>query len=104
MARRPHDGGKMAQLGYRVMDTQIFNLKLSMFATSLYILICALVNDGVMATEEAISARWNDTDETLKSAMAELQLWRVVEKKAGPEELTAFSPNPASVWRVPGTS
>ena len=94
----------MAQLGYRVMDTQIFNLKLSVFATSLYIIICSLVGDGVLASEEAIAARWNDTDETLKASLAELQRWRVVERKTGPDEKTAFSPNPASIWRVPGTS
>ncbi|MDR3135493.1 MAG: hypothetical protein LBU69_05290 [Deltaproteobacteria bacterium] len=94
----------MAQLGYRVMDTQIFNLKLSVFATSLYILICSLVGDGVLATDEAIASRWNDSQENLQSAMSELALWRVIEKKTGPSDQSVFAPNPASVWRVPGTS
>jgi hypothetical protein len=94
----------MAQLGYRVMDTQIFNLKLSMLATSAYILICSLVSEGLLASEEAISARWNDSDENLQSSLTELQLWRVIEKRIGPDDKTTWAPNPASIWRVPGTS
>jgi hypothetical protein len=94
----------MAQLGYRVMDTQIFNLNLSVFATSAYILICSLVGEGILPTAEAINRRWNASDEELQSALSELQIWRVLEKRTGPDEQTAFSPNPASIWRLPGSA
>ncbi|MDR2300663.1 MAG: hypothetical protein LBF38_01265 [Deltaproteobacteria bacterium] len=86
------------------MDTQIFNLKLSMLATSAYILICSLVGEGVLASEEAISERWNDSEENLRSSLTELLLWRVIEKRHGPDEKVTWAPNPASVWRVPGTA
>ncbi|MDR2386823.1 MAG: hypothetical protein LBE80_04460 [Deltaproteobacteria bacterium] len=93
----------MAQLGYRVMDTQIFNLKLSVLATSAYILICSLVGEGLLASDQAILERWNESHENLQAALVELQLWRVIEKRNGPEEKVSWSPNPASLWRVPGT-
>ncbi|MDR1109777.1 MAG: hypothetical protein LBP92_03530 [Deltaproteobacteria bacterium] len=88
----------------KMMDTQIFNLKLSVNATSAYILICALVGDGVPASDEAVSARWNAPAGELDAALAELQIWRVIERRPGPEGVPAFSPNPASLWRQPSAA
>jgi hypothetical protein len=86
------------------MDTQIFNLKLSVYATSAYIVICSLVDEGIRASEEAINARWNDSPENLGSALGELRLWQVIGASVGPDDQTAYSPNPASLWRRPGVA
>jgi hypothetical protein len=90
-------------LDYRVMDTQIFNLGLSVHASSAYILVCALVGDGVAATDESLQSRWNASPEELQQALAELEAWRVLEKAADPEGRTIYAPNPASLWRTPGS-
>lgn len=92
----------MAQLGYRVMDTQIFNLGLSLEANSAYIVVCSLMEDGLRAGLETVTARWNGTPETLAAALRELAAWRVVETRRDSGEDPFYAPNPASLWRQPG--
>ncbi|MDR2443150.1 MAG: hypothetical protein LBE31_06475 [Deltaproteobacteria bacterium] len=93
----------MSTLNYRVMDTQIFNLNLSVFASSAYIVICSLVGDGMPATLENLLSRWMGKAEQLEEALKELAAWRVIEAAAGPAEVIHFAPNPASIWRTPGS-
>ncbi|MDR0354485.1 MAG: hypothetical protein LBJ64_01935 [Deltaproteobacteria bacterium] len=92
----------MAQLGYRVMDTQIFNLNLSVYASSAYIVVCSLVGDGVQATLEAIRTRWNADEAELQKALKELGRWQVLECNKNLEGQSIYAPNPASLWRQPG--
>jgi len=82
------------------MDTQIFNQGLSVLATSAYILIAALLSDGVSPpTRSAISARWNATPGELDQALAELRFLNIVEPHPGPEGTAeVWLVNPASLW------
>jgi hypothetical protein len=94
----------MAGLDYRVMDTQIFELGLSVYANSAYIVACSLVNDGLPATFGNLLARWTVERGLLDSALSDLISWRVLEPGRSPEGEPLFVPNPASLWRVPGTA
>lgn len=55
-----------------IMDRTIFDLNLSVEATSLYILICSNTVDGRGPTLEAILPLWNGEDEQVQIAAAEL--------------------------------
>jgi DNA-binding IscR family transcriptional regulator len=81
------------------MDTQIFNQGLSVLAVSAYILISALVADGIKPSRPAISARWNAKPEELDQALAELRVLNIVEPHPGPDgPATVWLVNPASLW------
>jgi hypothetical protein len=84
---------------FSVMDTQIFNQGLSVMAVSAYILISALLADGVRPYRSAISARWNATPGELDQALAELRALNIVEPHPGPEgPAEVWLVNPASLW------
>jgi hypothetical protein len=81
------------------MDTQIFNQGLSVLAVSAYILIAALVADGLRPDRSAISARWNARQDELDQALAELRALNIVEPHPGPDgPATIWLVNPASLW------
>ena len=86
-----------------MMDTQIFNLNLSVYATSAYIVICSLVSDGLSPTPDKIAARWTSREELLKEGINELAAWRVIEPGRTAEGESLLAPNPASLWRTPGS-
>jgi hypothetical protein len=54
------------------MDRAIFNLGTSVEATSLYILLCALLDQGELLTLDRAAVQWNGTGEELKKAAEEL--------------------------------
>jgi hypothetical protein len=54
------------------MDRAIFNLKTSVEATSLYILLCALLDQGETLTLNRARVQWNGTTEELVKAAEEL--------------------------------
>ncbi|MEM5785666.1 MAG: hypothetical protein AAGU11_00030 [Syntrophobacteraceae bacterium] len=54
------------------MDRAIFELNASVEATSLYILLCALMDQGRSPTLEEAGAKWAGTEESLLSAAQEL--------------------------------
>jgi hypothetical protein len=54
------------------MDRSIFNLRASVEATSLYILLCALADEREPLTLERARLQWNGTSENLLEAAAEL--------------------------------
>lgn len=62
------------------MDRRIFELNASINATSLYILLCALSDEGVSPTLNDARSRWNGTVEDLTSAAEELMRRNVLEK------------------------
>ncbi len=83
------------------MDTQIFNLGLSVTATSAYILITALVGDGVRPELGSIRDRWNASPEELDRALADLADHNVIERHPGLEgSEPVYLVNPASLWGV----
>lgn len=54
------------------MDQAIFHLKASVPATSLYILICSMLDEGEVPTLDRARGQWNGTEENLKEALEEL--------------------------------
>jgi hypothetical protein len=81
------------------MDRAIFNLETSVEATSLYILLCALLDQGEPLTLERTAAPWNGTPEELVKAAEELIQRGVL---AASQPLTPTHPleiNPSDEWR-----
>ncbi|MDR1872906.1 MAG: hypothetical protein LBS60_13480 [Deltaproteobacteria bacterium] len=91
-------------LQFPVMDTQIFNLGLSVEAISAYILLCSLVGDGKKPDWPILRAAWVGEPAALEPAIRALLLFNVIDliSEAGGEE--RFWPNPAPFWRMPGSS
>jgi len=54
------------------MDRAIFDLKVSVEAASLYILLCALMDGGQAPTLENALQKWTGTEESLLTAAQEL--------------------------------
>jgi hypothetical protein len=54
------------------MDRAIFDLNVSVEATSLYILLCALMDGGQPPTLENALLKWTGTEESLLTAAQEL--------------------------------
>jgi hypothetical protein len=81
------------------MDRGIFNLEASIEATSLYILLCALADQGETLTLDRAGVQWNGTKEDLLKAANELIRRGVL---AGNHPLTQDQPlqlNPADQWQ-----
>lgn len=85
-------------LGCSPMDTQIFNQNLSVTATSAYILISALMGEGLKPEMSAIKARWNAAAEDLDQALADLRALNIIERHPGPGGEPIYIVNPASLW------
>lgn len=83
------------------MDTQIFNQSLSVEAISAYIIVTALIGDGVRPLLASVQKRWNASPENLEPALKELEALNVIERLPGlAEEGLFFMVNPASLWGV----
>ena len=67
------------------MDRAIFDLNLSVEATSAYILLDSLTNSGRQpAPREALFASWNDDPQALADALAELERhWIISQETEG---------------------
>lgn len=81
------------------MDRAIFDLKMSTEATSLYILICSLVEQGVAPLLSHVRARWNGNEEELVKAIEELIRYRVLEERISNTHEEALQLTPRDVWR-----
>jgi hypothetical protein len=81
------------------MDRAIFDLRASVEATSLYILFCALLDQGEFLTLARASVLWNGTREDLLKAAGELIQRGVLSASEGltPDELLQL--NPRDHWR-----
>ena len=66
------------------MDRTIFDLKISIEATSLYILLCALMDGGQAPTLENAIRKWTGTEESLLTAARELIRRCVITSAADP--------------------
>jgi len=80
------------------MDRKIFNLGLSVEATSAYILITSIIQDNIRPALEDISSRWTISDQALHQALEELIGRRVLQKRQGPDGQDLYYPNPSPLW------
>ncbi|HDM78233.1 MAG TPA: hypothetical protein ENG51_17495 [Deltaproteobacteria bacterium] len=69
-----------------IMEREIFNLQLSVEATSAYILMCSLQEKGKILTDETISPYWQGTDEQLKTALIELKERNIIQENMSSEK------------------
>jgi hypothetical protein len=82
------------------MDRAIFELKASVDATSLYILICALLDQGVvMVTAGRALNQWSGTRESLFSATEELMNRKVLERMQPLSDETHLHVNSKEKWQ-----
>ncbi len=80
------------------MDRAIFELKASVEATSLYILICALMDQGETPTPTRAAVQWHGTMDTLLKAAEELIQRGVLEGQPPVPEEQPLRINPSEKW------
>jgi len=63
------------------MDQEIFRLEAGVEATSLYILVCALQDQGAQPTVERTLQQWNSSEDAFWRAVSELQVLGVLQNR-----------------------
>ena len=84
-----------------MMDREIFNLNLSVEATSAYILICNLAESGTPITIESAGTFWNDSPEALVSALAELKGHCIIVEALDANQMRQYYLNSSDRWKKP---
>jgi hypothetical protein len=79
------------------MDRAIFELNAGVEATSLYILICALMDEGKAVTLENVRRQWTGSDESLSAGLEEL-IRRGVLAPTPSDEQTPIKVQPTESW------
>ena len=86
------------------MDRKIFDLNLSVEATSAYILICNLADSGTPITIESAETFWNDKPEALVSALKELNHHGIIFEAQDANQMRQYYLNPSDRWKKIGES
>ena len=81
------------------MDRAIFDLEASIEATSLYILLSALSDQGLSLNLKTARFRWNGAEEELFNAAEELVKRGVLHATLPITEETPLHINPSNEWR-----
>ena len=81
------------------MDRAIFDLKISMEATSAYILICSLMDEGRSPALTVIQSLWNGDDASLQAALDELMTRQVLIPCQELTPDTSVTINPPDKWQ-----
>ena len=81
------------------MDRSIFDLKMSVEATSLYILICSLMDEGTLPTVGSVRSQWSGSEEALTSAADELVRHGVLEPPTLQDEASVLKIRAAASWK-----
>ena len=84
-----------------LMDRKIFKMKLSVEATSAYILICTLAESGTPVTIESAGSFWNDSPEALTRALTELSRHGVIYEVLDAKQIRQYFVNPPDLWETP---
>ena len=77
------------------MNQKIFGLGLAVETVSLYLLCCALADQGTAITRENLQKVWNDSPQRLSHGLSELAARRILEP-AG----SGFDLNPPDRWQA----
>jgi hypothetical protein len=88
----------------KVMDRKIFEMNLSVEATSAYILICNLAESGTPITIESAGTFWNDKPEALVRALEELNLHGIIFEAQDANQMRQYHLNPSNRWRKTAAS
>ena len=82
-----------------IMDRAIFDMKASVEATSLYILICSFLDVGISPNLSDIRSRWAGNEESLRACLEELSRCGVVEATLPLDEKDTVGVAPRDHWR-----
>ncbi|ROR02983.1 hypothetical protein [Desulfosoma caldarium] len=80
------------------MDRAVFDLGMSVHAVSLYILICALADEGRDSTLEAVRGQWTASEDALWTAAKELERHKVLRIEMESESSGRFWVQPSHEW------
>ncbi len=80
------------------MDRMIFEVNASVFATSLYMLLCSHLDEGEKPTLNLARRAWNSTEEKLAEAARELVDLNILEPMDPLEFDLPISINPREKW------
>lgn len=89
----------MSEHFHTSMDRKIFNLELSVEATSAYIVVTSILSENARPDLESIRNRWIKSDEELDQALGELVGRQVLQVQSSPQGETLYYPKPSSLWR-----
>ena len=89
----------MAEHVHHAMDRSIFNMQLSVEATSAYILVTSLIGENQSPTLDLIREKWTVSPEKLDNALAELVQHNIIREKSTADGQTMIFPQPSSIWR-----
>ena len=81
------------------MDRRIFDLDLSVEATSAYIVVTSLLEQNQRPSLEAIRTRWTKSDSELNQVLNGLVDRRILRLATGSDGRNLYYPNPASLWK-----
>ena len=81
------------------MDRAIFDLEATVEGTSLYILLCALLDQGESLTLDRASVQWNGNGDSLFKAAQELMERNVLEEVRPLERDKPLRIQPSDMWR-----
>ncbi len=81
------------------MDRAIFELKIGVEATSAYILICSLMDEGHSPTLKLMRSLWNGNEASLQAAVIELMERRVLQPEKELAEDSSVVVNSADKWK-----
>jgi hypothetical protein len=77
------------------MDQKIFELGLAVETVSLYLLCCALADQGTAITQENLQKVWTDSPQRLSQSLAELAARKILQPAAA-----GFQLNPPDRWQT----
>lgn len=80
------------------MDRAVFDLGLSVNAVSLYILICALADEGRDPTLETVGRQWSASEDALWTAAKELESRNVLRIELESKSSGRFWVQPSHLW------
>jgi hypothetical protein len=81
------------------MDRAIFDLNVSVEATSAYILICYLLDGGHNPDLDKMRSLWNGSEQSLQTAINELMERQVLQYCHELSSDTSVAVNPADKWQ-----
>jgi hypothetical protein len=81
------------------MDRAIFDLRISVEATSAYILICSLMDEGHFPSPKQIRLLWSGDEGSLRAALGELMERQVLVARGELFEDSPVSVNASDKWK-----
>ncbi|MEW6261632.1 MAG: hypothetical protein AB1641_01015 [Thermodesulfobacteriota bacterium] len=89
----------MSEHVHLTMEQKIFELDLSVEATSAYIVVASILTDNLRPNWPTIRSRWTVSEEALGRALEELSVRNVLVKRHSSDGEALYYTSPSSLWR-----